>query len=86
MDKKKEIELIEIDAYNLMISYLSGQTDLKFFQNGIIELSKLGFYEKEKLVKFLKDRTLYEASQTSIGKEEDERNQIKKRMQDFMDN
>jgi len=84
-DQERKIELIEIDAYNLMIKYLMEEMEFMHFHNQIEELSKLGFHSKTELIVFLKSRMSYEALEYSYGKDEALRNQIKNRVRAFME-
>jgi len=85
-NKERKIELIQIDAYNLLIKYLRGDINYSEIQNKIIELAKFGYLDKTQLTDFLKDKIIYEEYQCSIGKKEGEKNQIRKRFIKFKEN
>ena len=82
-NKEEKIELIERDAYSLMINYLVEKIELLTFQNEIIKLAEFGFHSNEELIEFIKDRINYEAFQYSHGKSTGRRNQIKNRVKEF---
>jgi len=78
--RERKIQLIEIDAYNALINYLSGKINLDEIQKIINELSSHELVPKTQLEQFVKDKIGYETYQQSMGKGAEVRNQIRNRM------
>ncbi|MEO1513951.1 MAG: hypothetical protein AAFV95_03025 [Bacteroidota bacterium] len=83
-NRERKIELIKIDSYKLMLTYLRGAIDDAGIQKKMEELSNFGLLSRSEIISFLKERIVYEAYQCSMGKEEEERSQIKNRMFRFI--
>lgn len=78
MEDNSQLELIEIDAYNLMLHYLSKRIDLHEFKNELENLLKGQTPHKEEIIKKLKVSARYEAFLMFHGRTDQEREQIKK--------
>ncbi|MEM6321989.1 MAG: hypothetical protein AAF960_30295, partial [Bacteroidota bacterium] len=71
--KKRKIELIEIDAFNLLIRYVVGSISYKEIKMYLRFLGNFGLRTDKELLAYIQLKATHEAYIQSNGKSEEER-------------
>lgn len=75
----RQKEILQTDAYNVLILYFSGKYDDIMFLAEIQRFANHSVFTFQELINFLKPRVIYEAYQSSIGKSVAQTEELKRR-------
>lgn len=85
-NRERKLELIKIDAYNLMIWYLHGRISYSSLQEKIEELGTKGQLSEVEIKEFIDKRISYESYQVIIIiKDRLQRQKVKERLINYRD-